>query len=62
MNEIKVLSILDGGFSITKAGIKKDMRRNTSENSSCNVLNYTKAILSAHFVLDEELEKMTVMI
>ena len=44
-NEVKVESILCGNFSITKAGVKKDMHRYTSENS-----------LSTHFILGKDLE------
>ena len=40
MNEVKVASVLDGGFSVTKASAKKDMHRHTSENSLRNVLSY----------------------
>jgi len=57
MNEVKVSSILDGRFSVTNAGIKKDMHRYTSENSLRNALNYAVAVLSTHFILGEELEK-----
>ena len=57
MTEIKVSSVLDRGFSATKAGIKKDMHRYTSENSLRNALHYATAVLSTHLIVGEELEK-----
>ena len=60
--EVKVSSVLDGGLSVTKAGIKKDMCICTSENALRNVLNYAAAALPAHFMLDRELEKMSATI
>ena len=56
MSKIKVESAIDSRFSVTKARIKKDKLRYTSENSLCNVLLYAIAVLSAHFVAGEELE------
>ena len=56
MNEIKVASVIDGRFSVTKAGIKKDKLRYTSENSLRNALSYAIAVLSTHFIAGEELE------
>jgi len=55
-NEVKVESVLCGNFSITKAGVKKDMHRYTSENSLRNALSYLITVLSTHFILGEDLE------
>ena len=56
MSEIKVEIVMDGRFSVTKAGIKNDKLRCNSKNSLHNALSYAIAVLSAHFVASEELE------
>ena len=56
INEIKVESVMDGRFSVTKAEIKKDKLRYTSESSLHNALSYAIAVLSMHFVASKELE------
>ena len=57
MNEVKVTSVLDGGFSVTKLGIQKDHHRHTSENSLRNALNYAVAVVCIHFIVGEQLEE-----
>ena len=57
MQETKILSVLDGRFSIVNSTVYKKINRHISENSLRNAFSNAMIVLATNFIVGEAMDK-----